>query len=220
MPPMNNEVRIFLADDHPIFREGLINIIQQEKKFKVCNSAGDGNSALEIIRKEQPDVAVLDISMPGLSGLEIARQISVEGLSTLPVILTMYNEEEYLDEAMELGVRGYLLKDSTTTEIVDCIKSIIQGGFYISNELTSYLIKNKKNKSSKNEVLEKLESLTPAERQVLKLLSLNKTSTQIGDELFISSRTVQNHRMNISHKLGLSGHNKLLLFAIEYKSLL
>ncbi|MBA4317559.1 MAG: DNA-binding response regulator [Flavobacterium sp.] len=220
MPPMNNEVRIFLADDHPIFREGLINIIQQEKRFMVCNSAGDGNSALEIIRKEQPDVAVLDISMPGLSGLEIARQISVEGLSTLPVILTMYNEEEYLDEAMELGVRGYLLKDSTTTEIVDCIKSIIQGGFYISNELTSYLIKNKKNKSSKNEVIEKLESLTPAERQVLKLLSLNKTSTQIADELFISSRTVQNHRMNISHKLGLSGHNKLLLFAIEYKSLL
>ncbi len=217
---MNNEVRILIADDHPIFREGLIKIIRQEKIFKVCNCTGDGNSALEIIRADKPDIAVLDISMPGLSGLEIARCILNDGLSTLPVILTMYNEEEYLDEAMENGVRGYLLKDSTSIEIVDCIKTILQGGFYISNELTSYLIKNNKNKSSKNEILEKLALLTPSEKQVLRLLSLNKTSSQIAEELFISSRTVQNHRMNISHKLGLSGHNKLLLFAIEYKSLL
>lgn len=217
---MNSEVKIFLADDHPIFREGLIKIIQQEKKFKVCNCSGDGNSALEIIRREKPDVAVLDISMPGLSGLEIARHILNEGLPTLPIILTMYNEEEYLDEAMENEVRGYLLKDSTSIEIVDCIKTIIQGGYYISSELTDYLIKNKKTKTPKAEVLEKLESLTPAERQIVKLLSQNKTSSQIAEDLFISHRTVQNHRMNISHKLGLSGHNKLLLFAIEHKSLL
>lgn len=217
---MKNEIKIFLADDHPIFREGLIKIIQMEKGFNVVNTAGDGNSALEIIRNEKPDVAVLDISMPGISGIEIAKVIASEEMSTLPIILTMYNDEEYLDEAMENGVRGYLLKDATTTEIIDCIKTIINGGFYISPELTDYLIKNKKNKSPKNEILAKLETLTPTERQILKLLSQNKTSNQIADEMFISFRTVQNHRSNIAHKIGLSGHNKLLLFSIEHRSIL
>jgi DNA-binding NarL/FixJ family response regulator len=217
---MNDEVKIFVADDHPIFREGLIKIIQQERHFKVCDSAGNGNTALEYIRAKKPKVAVLDISMPGLSGIEISKKIMEEKLSTLPIILTMYSDEEYLDAAMESGVKGYLLKDSTTHEIIDCIKTILQGGFYISKELTDYLIKNKKPQSNKNEILQQIEKLTPSERQILKLLSQNKTSTQIAEVMCLSHRTIQNHRMNICHKIGLCGHNKLLLFAIEHKALL
>ncbi len=217
---MSSTVKILLADDHPIFREGLRKIIQQEKSFMVIDSTGDGNQALEIIRKNKPDVAILDISMPGITGLKIAKVIADENLPTLPIILTMYSDEEYLDEAMENDVKGYLLKDTTTTEIIDCIKAVLQGGFYISKELTDYIIKNKKTKSSKNDILKQLEKLTPSEKQILKLISENKTSTQIAQELFVSFRTIQNHRMNISHKLGLCGHNKLLLFAIEHRALL
>jgi DNA-binding NarL/FixJ family response regulator len=217
---MSSIVKILLADDHPIFREGLRKIIQQEKSFMVIDCSGDGNQALEIIRKNKPDVAVLDISMPGLTGLKIAKVIADENLPTLPIILTMYNDEEYLDEAMENDVKGYLLKETTTNEIIDCIKTVLQGGFYISKELTDYIIKNKKNKSSKNEILKQLEKLTPSERQILKLISENKTSAQIAKELFVSFRTIQNHRTNISHKLNLAGYNKLLLFALEHRALL
>lgn len=217
---MTEEIKIFVADDHPIFREGLIKIINKEKSFKIYDCAGDGNSALKYIRKTKPKIAVLDISMPGLSGLQISKTIMEEKLPTLPIILTMYNDEEYLDEAMENGVRGYLLKDSTTNEIIDCIKTVLQGGFYISKELTDYLIKNKKSKSSKNEILQQLEKLTASEKEILKLLAQNKTSNQIAEELCLSHRTIQNHRMNICHKIGLCGHNKLLLFAMEHKALL
>jgi DNA-binding NarL/FixJ family response regulator len=217
---MKETVNILLADDHPIFREGLTKIIQTEKNYKITYFAGNGIDALQIIRTKTPQVAVLDISMPGLSGIEICKFILTEKLTTIPIILTMYSEEEYLEEALENEVKGYLLKESTTTEIIDCIRIVLQGGFYISKELTSYLINSRKHKSTKNEVLEKIDKLTHTERMILKLLAENKTSTQIAEALYISHRTVQNHRMNICHKIELCGHNKLLLFAIEHKLLL
>jgi DNA-binding NarL/FixJ family response regulator len=215
---MSNTVKIIVADDHPIFREGLIKIIQLEKNFNVCNSCGNGQEALEAIRTKQPNVAVLDISMPCLSGLDVATVIAKEKLKTIPIILTMYKEEEYLDAALENGVKGYLLKDSTSNEIIDCIKSVLQGGLYISQELMVHITDSKRTKSSKDENYELINQLTSTERKILKLLAENKTSLQIAEELFISHRTVQNHRNNIAHKLNLNGHNRLLLFAIEHKS--
>jgi DNA-binding NarL/FixJ family response regulator len=217
---MEREIKILLADDHPIYREGLIKIIEKEKHMKVYYSVGGGIEALEIIQKKKPSVAILDISMPGLSGLEIAKKIFLDKLATKPIILTMYTEEEYLEEAMQNEVHGYLLKNSTEFEIIDCINAVLSGAFYISKELVDNLIAIRKNQKSKNEIEELIMKLTPAEKQILKLLSQNKTSSQIAAELFISFRTVQNHRNNISHKLGFSGYNKLLLFAIQHKHLL
>ena len=217
---MNKEIKIFLADDHPIFREGLIKIIQKEKSFRICGSAANGNEAMSFIRTKKPDVAILDISMPGLNGIDIAKLIKEEELNTFPIILTMYNDEEYLDSALENGVTGYLLKDSTLTEIIECIKAVINGGYYISKELQAYLINGKKQSVCKSDLVKMIDNLTPTERQILKLLSQNKTSSQIACELFVSYRTIQNHRMNISHKLGIAGHNSLLMFAIENKPML
>ncbi len=217
---MNKEIKIFIADDHPVFREGLTKIIQTEKNFKICGFAGNGTEAIEIIKTKKPDIAILDISMPGYSGLEIAKYIAENDLPTLPVILTMYNDEEYLEEAMENEVRGYLLKDSTPNEIVICLNTVIHGGYYISKELTDLLLKNRKVQLANDDLKHQMDLLTQTEKQILKLLSLNKTSVQISRELFVSFRTIQNHRINISKKLGLSGHNSLLLFAIEHKSIL
>lgn len=217
---MNRLVKIFFADDHPVFREGLIKIIEKEGSFKICGTSGNGKDALEQIKQIQPNVALLDISMPGLSGLEIVKSLNSEKINTLSIILTMYNDEEYLDEAMENGVKGYLLKDSTAKEIVDCINIVVQGGLYISQELSELFIKNRKKANPVNSIQSQVETLTSTEKQILRLLSDNKTSQQIADEMFLSFRTVQNHRNNIAHKLGLTGHHKLLLFAIENKALL
>ncbi|NUN09094.1 MAG: response regulator transcription factor [Ignavibacteriaceae bacterium] len=217
---MSKDIKIFIADDHPIFREGLIKILEREKGYRICGVAANGDEALASIIKLKPDIAILDISMPGLSGIEIAKKLKEIESATHPVILTMYNDEEYLEAALENGVTGYLLKDSTLTEIIDCIRSVLNGGYFVSRQLQSFLVSGTKHSSDREKTSKLLENLTPTERQVLRLLSQNKTSVQIAKEMFVSYRTVQNHRMNISHKLGITGHNSLLMFAIENHSLL
>lgn len=217
---MKNTRKIFLADDHTLFREGFIKILESDCKNIIIGTAKDGFEALEKIRLLQPDVAIIDIEMPGLSGLKVVKSLREEKLKTLFIILTMYNNEEYLEEAMTNGVKGYLLKDSTVEEISECIDTVLDGKYFISAKLTNHLIKNAKLNIRKTDFETQLNKLTPMEKQVLKLLSEKKTSTQIGEELFISYRTVQKHRQNISLKLGFRGYNKLLLFAIENKKVL
>lgn len=217
---MSKEVKIFIADDHPIFREGLLKIIEKENSFKVIGSASSGTNAWEFIKQKKPAVVILDISMPGLNGLEVAKLIKENELDTYTVILTMYNDPEYLDTALENGVTGYLLKDSTLNEIIDCIKTVITGGYYISKELQEHLIHGAKIKHTRDDVINMMAALSPAEKNIMKLLSQNKTSMQIAKEMFISYRTVQNHRTNISNKLGIHGHNALLMFAVKIKSYL
>jgi DNA-binding NarL/FixJ family response regulator len=214
---MNKTVTIFIADDHPVFREGLIKILEREKQFSILGVTGNGDDALSQIRNTKPDVAILDISMPGKTGLEIVKLLHEEECPTHPVILTMYPEEELLDEAMESGVTGYILKDSTSTEIIDCVKTVIGGGYYISKLLVQNIVGRQKKKNPADDTAVKLTQLTPTEKHVLQLLAENKTSVQIAKEMFISVKTVKNHRVNISAKLSLSGYNALLQFALEHK---
>jgi len=214
---MQKNITVFVADDHPLFRDGLIQILSKDISIEVIGFSGDGGESLEIIRQRKPLIAILDISMPNMSGLEIIKTLKAEKNPTLFIILTMYNDEEYLDEALDIGVNGYLLKSSTAVEVIECINSILNGGYYISKELRDYLIRGKKLKSSNPEIKDNLNRLTKTELHILKLLSENKTSTQIAEELFVSFRTVQNHRNNISMKLGLTGYNKLLFFVLEHK---
>lgn len=214
---MNNKRKIFIADDHTLFREGLIKILESDSNNEIVGSSGNGSEALNKILNLKPDVAILDIEMPGKSGLEILNQLRETNISTVFVILTMYTDEEYLEKAMSSGAKGYLLKDSTVDEINLCVNSILDGKYFISNKLTDYLIRNSKNKIHANEINLQLNKLTQTEKHILKLLSEKKTSTQIAEELFISYRTVQKHRQNISSKFGFQGYNKLLLFAIENK---
>jgi two-component system response regulator DegU len=220
MDNSEGEIRILIADDHPIFRKGLIKTIEDDGRYSVISETGNGSEALELIRKTNPDIAVLDIDMPGKSGIEILQQLYKEHSKVKTIILTMYKDEEYFNESMDHGVKGYILKDSAVVELLECIESIIAGKHYISPMISDYLIDRfEKIKLLKNEE-PKLELLTKTERQVMRLLSENKTSREIADEMFISERTVENHRANICTKLGLKGYNALLLFAIEHKSIL
>ncbi len=212
---MNNFRKIFIADDHTLFREGLQKILEADKLNVICGTAGNGEEAFKQILSLNPDIAILDIEMPGKSGLDIVTQLREKTLKTKFVILTMYTDEDYLEKAMSNGVKGYLLKDSTVEEINLCIVRILEGKYFISSKLTDYLMKVSNYKLNDDELTVNLKKLTNTELQVLKLLSDKKTSIQIAKELFISYRTVQKHRQNISNKFGLQGYNKLLLFAIE-----
>ncbi len=210
-------MNILVADDHPIFRKGLVEIINASEKFRCELEAGDGKTALQLLRETAPDIAVLDISMPEMNGLEIVQQASSEDISTLFVILTMYKEEEYFNEAMDLGVHGYLLKDNAVTDLLNCLQTVAKGQYYVSPFLSDYLVRRSQQQLSLNSKVPSLSQLTATERQVLRLIADNKTSREIADEMHVSHRTVQNHRNNICQKLGFKGHNKLLFFALQNK---
>jgi DNA-binding NarL/FixJ family response regulator len=159
---------------------------------------------------------VLDVDMPECDGLEVVRFINDNGLSTGVVLLTMYKEERFFNAAMEAGVKGYVLKDSAIDEIFGAIKAVVKGDNFVSPTLSTLLIKrfNRLKKPQRSQ----LESLTSAECRVLKLVAEAKSNQQIANELFLSVRTVENHRSNICLKLGLEGKNALLTFALTHKT--
>ncbi|NOZ63178.1 MAG: response regulator transcription factor [Calditrichaeota bacterium] len=217
---MEKITKILIADDHTIFRQGLVKILEAEKFIKIVGECGDGLEAFQKIKELLPDIAILDISMPQLSGLEIVQKIRSENLWIEFIILTMYDDEEYFNEAMDYGVKGYLLKDNAASDLIGCIKSVASDKYYVSPLISEYLI----NRNSKIQEMKKknpgLINLTVTEKRILKLIAENKTSREIAELMFISVRTVQNHRTNICNKLGFKGYNKLLQFSLENKSYL
>lgn len=217
-PP--NKLRIVIADDHPIVRDGLRNIIESEPGLEVVGEAGDGESALAIIQRMRPEIAVLDIAMPKLDGLLVARQLRAQELSVKVILVTMYREQKLFTEALKAGVKGYVLKDSAATDIISCIKAIAAGQNYASPELTTFLV-NRVREAETDEIPHSdLEGLTTAELHVLSLLADHKTSKEIAKDLFISPRTVHTHRNNICQKLDLHGSHALMKFALAHKEML
>jgi DNA-binding NarL/FixJ family response regulator len=212
---MDAPARILIADDHPIFREGLVKTIERDKTFTVIGQAGDGAEALKLITELRPDIAVLDVSMPIMDGIEVARNIHQQALPTEIIFLTMYKDQQYFNAALDLGVRGYIIKDSFAAELLSCLKAVTEGRYYISPVISHLLIERNKKAESLMSSVPSLDKLTPAERSILKLLAGNHTSREIAEKLFVSVRTVENHRTHICQKLGIRGHNKLLQFALE-----
>ena len=215
---MNNEIRIVMADDHPIVRQGLRQTIEADAGLKIVAEAGDGKTALSLIVQHHPAVAVLDIDMPEQDGFSVARAVRQQNLGVEIVFLTIHREEELFQAALDLGAKGYVLKDSAVTDIVAAIKAVAAGRPYISPQLSSYLLKRSQSVAALNARKPGLEDLTPTERRILKLIAEDKTSKQIAGELFISHRTVETHRTNISRKLELHGNLALVKFALEHKA--
>ena len=211
-----SEITILIADDHPIFRKGLRQIIETDADLKIVAEVADGGEALEKIRALKPQVAVLDVDMPKLDGLEVVNRLRDENLSTAVVLLTMYKEVRFFNAALDAGVSGYVLKDSAISEIASAIRAAACGENFISPTLSTLLIKrlNRAEKTRENP----LDLLTVSERRVLKLVSEAKNNKQIAGELFISIRTVENHRSNICAKLALEGKNALLTYALTNKT--
>jgi DNA-binding NarL/FixJ family response regulator len=215
---MASGIRILIADDHPIFRQGLRLIVEAQRDLVVVAEASDGGQALDCLRRGEVDVAVLDVTMPVKDGFVVAREARDERLAAALVFLTMHKDEHYLNAALDVGIRGYVLKDNATTEIVECVRAIAAGGDYISPTLSSFLIRRRSRAASLAEQKPALDRLTPAERRILRLIADGLTSREIAGQLGIGVRTVEHHRNNVAVKLELRGSHALTRFAIRHQS--
>jgi DNA-binding NarL/FixJ family response regulator len=217
---MSERISVVIADDHPLFRKGLREVIDGDTMITTLGEADNGESALELLRTLAPAIAILDINMPRMSGLAVARALVNDTSGVDIIFLTMYNEDDLFNEAMDAGARGYVLKDSAVNDILSAIHTVAGGRYYISPALSDLLMKRSARVEKLLRHTPSLEDLTPAELRVLKLVAGNKTSKEIAETLFISTKTVENHRTNIAAKLHLKGSHSLLKFALENKEVL
>jgi len=217
---MKDKLTILIADDHPMIRDSLRNAIESNTEWEVAGEAQDGEVAIELINKLKPAIVILDISMPVRNGFEVVRALRQKKVQTQVIFLTMHRNEDFFQRALDLDVRGYVLKDSAVIDVVSAIKAVSRGEHYTSPALTSYLIRKRSGGSSaaSSEQGLGLHSLSPTERRVLELIAEYKTSRDIAEELNTSPRTVDTHRTNICQKLGLHGRHALMKFALENKS--
>lgn len=214
----NNELTIIIADDHPIFRRGLRTVIESDPQLKVVAEAEDGAMALTEVKRLEPQVVVLDMDMPQLDGKAVAREIQAQRLPVAITFLTMHKDEATFNAALDLGVKGYVVKDSAADEIIGCIKAVAAGQSFISPVLSGHLLNRHSGKAAQQDQKSGLDLLTAAERRVLRLIAASKLNAEIAAELFISVRTVEHHRSNICSKLGLNGKHALLTFALAHKA--
>jgi DNA-binding NarL/FixJ family response regulator len=213
-----NKIRVFVVDDHPIFREGVRKVIESDPRMVVVGEAADGVGALAQMKTLKPQVAVVDIHLPGANGLELTRALQNLHPPIPAIILTMHKEEHLVQAALDRGARGYILKDNALSEALTAILAVARGEFYVTPSLSGCLIKRNQRMAALQKEQPGLADLTPMERRVLKHVAESKTSREIGRELFISRRTVEAHRANICEKLDLHGSHKLLQFALAHHS--
>lgn len=215
---MKPEIKILIADDHPIFRSGLRQIIETEPRLKIIGEANDGEQALTTLEELKADVVILDIDMPRKDGFEVVRIIKQKRLATKIIFLTMHKDERFLNTAFDLGIQGYVLKDSAVAEIVQCIKSVIEGSVFVSPQLSVFLINRARFAAEFAHKQPQVNRLTPTEKEILKLIGDYKTSKDIAEQMGIGIRTVEHHRANICEKMELKGSHALIKFAVEHKS--
>jgi DNA-binding NarL/FixJ family response regulator len=209
-----NPYSIVLADDHAMFRRGIKRIIEENRGLEVVGEAGDGFELLNLLKKTKPNLVILDISMPNLRGLEATKEIKMLHPGVKVLILTMHKDKEYLYHALSAGAEGYLLKEDADTELATAIKTIRQGKTYLSPliavQLQDLLVQEYQGTGPAS----LMEPLSTREKEIIKLIAEGRSSKEIGDLLFISSRTVQHHRANVMRKLNLKKTADLVKYAI------
>lgn len=213
-----NQITIIIADDHPIVRQGLRQTIEKEESFKIIGEAANGQEALEAITEFAPNIAILDVDMPDLDGFAVAHKIKEKNLPTEVIFLTIHNDEVMFNEAIDLGAKGYVLKQSALEDIIDCIKIVAKNQFCVSPSLTTFLINRQRRSLNLTTEKPTIKNLTRSEKRILQMIADDKSTKEIADELFISPTTVEKHRANICRKLDLKGNYALLKFALTHKS--
>lgn len=215
---MSDVIRVLLADDHPVVRRGLKATIEDDEHLQVIAEAADGDDALRLIEEIHPAVAILDIDMPGLNGLGVAREVTQRSLKTRIIFMTFHADEDLMRAAMDVGGKGYLLKGSETEEVCAAIHAVNAGRTYIGSTMAAVLL-NQKTETAGSTSLN-LKVLTLTEKKVLRLIADGLSSKEIGDELGIHYRTVENHRTNMCRKLEIEGANALARFALQHRAAL
>jgi DNA-binding NarL/FixJ family response regulator len=214
---MESPCKILLADDHVMFRRGVRRILETMKNVEVVGEAGDGLELLRLLKDADPNLIIMDISMPNLRGLEATREIKIIDPEVKVLILTMHKDREYLYHALTAGAEGYLLKEDADGELISAIDTLRKGGTFISSLLSGQMadIFVDKFRPGGEPRTAPAELLTTREREIIKLIAEGKSSKEIGQLLFISSRTVQHHRANIMRKLSLKKTADLVKYAIQ-----
>lgn len=212
--PTLTATTIVLADDHVVVRQGFRMLLEQEHDFKLVGEASDGMEAVQLVEQHKPRVLILDLMLPRLHGLEVAKQVHHGHPETKIIILSMHSEEPYVVEALRNGASGYVLKDSSVDELVEAIRQVLAGRRYLSPVLAerAYTGYVERPGESTQDIYD---SLTSRERLVLQLAAEGLSSPQVAQKLFISPRTAETHRSNLMRKLGLTSQTDLVRFAIR-----
>ena len=212
---MNDKtITVFLADDHTIVRQGLAKLLEGEPYLKVIGEAENGREAVKKIELLKPDIAIMDISMPLLNGIEATRQIKILSPQTKVIILSMHSHDRYISELLSYGASGYLLKNSTGSDIINSISAAMRGDTYLSPSISQRVIEDYvslKNKSVQEDLYSKLSN---REREVFQMIAEGRSTKEISDILYLSPSTVKTHRANIMDKLQLQNISQLIQFAI------
>lgn len=208
------QIKVLIVDDHSLVRQGLKKVLELEEDIVVVGEANDGNKALEIAGETQPDVVLMDISMPKMNGIQATRAFRKKGFKCAILILTIHDDKEYMMEVIRAGASGYVLKDIEPAKLVEAIKTVNSGGSYIQPNLTMGLISEYKKLSSKARLL-KENPLTKREMEVLQLIAEGMSNAEIAKELYISEKTVKNHVSSILRKLNVEDRTQAAVFAIK-----
>jgi two-component system response regulator NreC len=208
-------IRILLADDHTLMRRGLRALLERQNGFAVVAEAADGREAVEIAAALSPDVAVIDIGMPNLNGIEAARRITEKRPETAVVILSMHADESYVLRALKSGARGYLLKDSPEEDLIHAIRAVHNGKAFFSPEISKMLAEDYMRQMRQRGVEDSYELLTPREREILQMLGEGNSNKEVATKLNLSLHTVETHRGNLLEKLNLHNTAELILYAVR-----
>jgi two-component system, NarL family, response regulator NreC len=212
------EIKVVIADDHVILRQGIQVFIQADPDLEIVGEANDGKEALNLVNALKPDVLVLDLMMPEMNGLEVIQELKRIESGTKIVVLSMHGKEAYVLEALRNGAMAYVLKESSSHELIAAIKAAAQGHYYLCPPFQEMAIASYIRKTRESHI-DLYDTLTPREREILKLTAQGMTSNEIGTRLNISPRTAEVHRFNMMHKLNLNSHAEVALFAIQHKIL-
>jgi DNA-binding NarL/FixJ family response regulator len=204
------KTRILLADDHPLFLDGLVSLLKRETDFEVVATASNGKEAVDAATQHSPDVCILDVNMPVMDGIETVKQIRLKKMDAKIIMLTTFNDLEFIKALVQQNISGYVLKNSTGDELVSAIRKVVEGKTWFSPEVQQLLTEDfvRGDKKDSNQV-----TLTPREIDIVRLLSKELTNEKIAEQLFISYRTVETHRKNIMQKTGAKNLAGLINFA-------
>jgi DNA-binding NarL/FixJ family response regulator len=208
-------IRILLADDHAVVRSGLRALLQQQEGMQVVGEANDGREAVALAESLNPDVVVMDLTMPNLNGVEAARQITSKFAQMAVVILSMHSDEAYVLRALKAGAKGYLLKEAAEADLISAIRAVQQGKAFFSPAVSKVLVQDYIRQLQDRDIEDSYELLTPRERELLQLFAEGKSNKDVANMLNLSVYTVETHRGNMMEKLGLHTVPELILYAVR-----
>jgi len=208
-------IRILLADDHTVVRDGLRALLERQPDMSVVGEAADGRDSVRMAEEQSPDVVVMDIAMPNMNGIEATRRILASNPHTAVVILSMHQDESYVLRSLKAGAKGYLLKDSLRSDVLDAIRSVFQGRAFLTRKVSRLMQEDYVRQLERRNLDDSYELLTDREREVLQLVAEGRTNKEVANLLNVSITTVETHRTHILQKLGLHSIPELILYAVR-----